>query len=130
MDAVNELLGYQLMKDQRASYLKCVPVTVNGKEKSFRVIGQVIIAIKMADYGDYGMSGDIGFNSLALGRYQLWFLGVDIDFDSWALDIGFDPWGVKLISALVSRPWIGHEISVTSSGRVIKFRFQISNFRH
>ncbi|PKY60383.1 hypothetical protein RhiirA4_484032 [Rhizophagus irregularis] len=83
MDAVNELLGY--MKDQRAGYLKCVPVT------------------------------DIGFNSLALGRYRLRFLGISalvlrhIDFDSWALgcvrlisalilgalDIGFDPWGVR-----------------------------------
>ncbi|CAB4412160.1 unnamed protein product [Rhizophagus irregularis] len=62
--------------------------------------------------------------------YQLWFLGVDIGFDSWALDISFDPWGVRLISALILGALGWHEISVTSSGRVIKFRFRISNFRH
>ncbi|CAB4429122.1 unnamed protein product [Rhizophagus irregularis] len=44
----------------------------------------------------------IGINFDSLGR---WILGC------W-IDIGFDPWGVRLIS---------HEISVTSSGRVIKY---------
>ncbi|CAB4420321.1 unnamed protein product [Rhizophagus irregularis] len=64
--------------------------------------------------------------------YRLRFLGVGkisalvlrhIDFDSWALDIGFDSWGVRLISALILGALSWHKISVTSSGRVIKFRF-------
>ncbi|CAB4429902.1 unnamed protein product [Rhizophagus irregularis] len=96
-----------------------------------------------------GLWIDIGFDSLDIG-FDFWGVRLILILGSWtlinislipdvelisalilgALDISFNSWGVGLISASILEALDWHEISVTSSGRVMKFRFQISNFRH